>query len=249
MLEKLSTIEPDGWDKEQIKLEIPKLQEEVVELVRKLIAEKKKGLLVVIQGIDGSGKDGLLKGLFHGMSPGWINVKYFVKPSEEEFAHDFLWRVHPHVPKKGEIGVFIRSHYEDILVPSVYGYIDKKTIDKRYDQINAFESYLQENNVEVVKFYLHISKEKQEETLMERVTDPKKHWKHSDGDWETREKWDELMKTYEKILKKCSTIPWYVIPSDKNWVKEYTSLVIMKDILKKLNPKYPKLISERFSEK
>jgi polyphosphate kinase 2 (PPK2 family) len=183
------------------------------------------------------------------MSPGWINVKYFVKPSEEEFAHDFLWRVHPHVPKKGEIGVFIRSHYEDILVPSVYGYIDKRTIDKRYDQINAFENYLQENNVEVVKFYLHISKEKQEETLMERVTDPKKHWKHSDGDWETRDKWDELMKTYEKILKKCSTIPWYVIPSDKNWVKEYTSLVIMRDVLKKLNPKYPKLISERFSEK
>ncbi len=246
MLDKISTIEPEGWDKEKIIAEIPKIQIEIAELIRKLAAENKRGLLIVLQGMDASGKDGLLDTLFQGVNPVWIKINGFVKPTEEEYAHDFLWRIHNVTPKKGEVGVFVRSHYEDILVPSVYGFIDKKTIDKRYEQINRFEEHLKENGIEIIKFYLHISKEKQEEKLMERVNDIRKHWKHSDSDWETREHWDKFMRVYAQIFKKCALVPWHILPTDKNWVKEYTSLIIVRDTLKKMNPKYPKLISEKF---
>ena len=211
-----NTKEPKGWDKEEVKEENKALLQQIYTLQRKLYAEGKRSLLIVMQGMDAAGKDGLTRNLFALASPAWTEVQSFKKPTERESAHHYLWRISKALPKRGNIGVFNRSHYEDILVPSVYGYIDKKAIQKRYEQINNFEKLLVEEGTEVLKFYLNESFEKQEEKLIERTKNPSKFWKHSDGDWETREYWEDFMKVYESIFDKCDTVPWHIIPSDKN---------------------------------
>lgn len=201
-----------------------------------------------MQGMDAAGKDGLTRNLFALASPAWTEVQSFKKPTERESAHHYLWRISKALPKRGNIGVFNRSHYEDILVPSVYGYIDKKTIQKRYEQVNNFEKLLVEEGTEVLKFYLNVSFEKQEEKLIERTKNPGKFWKHSDGDWETREYWDDFMKVYESIFDKCDTVPWHIIPSDKNWVKLNVAAKLVLKKLKEMDPKLPKLDSQRFNK-
>lgn len=237
----------NGWNKNDIKKEIEPLLNELYKFTKRLYAEKEQSILLVLQGMDSSGKDGLTRALFEKSSPAWVNVHSFKKPTEEESAHDFLWRIHKCTPKKGMITVFNRSHYEDILVPSVYGFLDQETIEKRYDQINQFEKHLASNGTKIIKCYLNLSHEKQEEKLLERINTKEKHWKHSDGDWDTREHWDDFMKVYETIFTQCNDVPWHIIPSDTNWAKLYTTLKIVLAALKEMNPKYGDLDTERFT--
>lgn len=245
-LSKLATAPAENLDKKAIEKENNKMLEQIIDQQKLMQAEGKNSLLIILQGMDAAGKSGAAR-VLAGVNPAGIKVKSFKKPTEEEFAHDFLWRIHPHVPRKGMIQIFDRSHYEDILVPSVMGYIDSKIVDERYNIINNFENLLQTNGTTILKFYLHVSKETQEERLMERVNNPQKHYKHNDGDWETREHWDKYMDVYENIFKKCNDVPWQIIPSDKNWYKEH---LISEAILKafhEMNMEWPKLESERFS--
>ena len=174
-----------NWDKKKIKAETEELLDDVFEYSKRLYAEGKRSILLILQGMDASGKDGLTRTLFSKISPAWVNVHSFKKPTDEEFAHDFLWRIHKCTPANGTITVFNRSHYEDILVPSVYGYINSETIDRRYDQINRFEEHLEANGTRIIKCYLNVSHAKQKEKLLERINTRQKHWKHSDGDWDT----------------------------------------------------------------
>lgn len=245
----LKNNDPNGvskWVKEDIIDETNSNIEQIGQLLEKLYAEKKQGILLVLQGMDASGKDGLTKDIFCKASPAWVNVVSFKKPSENEMVHDYLWRIHKSMPEKGTITVFNRSHYEDLLIPSVYETLNEDEIKNRYKQIDNFEKMLLENNIHIVKCYLNLSYEKQEEKLLERINNLDKHWKHSDQDWETRKKWDKFMKVYEEIFDKCNTVKWNIVPSDKNWTKNYVISKILLSKLKEINPKYPKLISEKF---
>jgi len=215
----------------------------------KMYAQNKFSLLIVFQGIDASGKDGVTKDLIEYCNAVGIRIHSFKKPTEEEFAHDFLRRVHAVTPARGELGIFVRSHYEDILVPSVEKYIPQDIIEQRYDQINNFEKLVESNNTKILKFFLHVSKEAQKERLMERIESKKKHWKHKDSDWDTREKFDDYMDIYEKIINRCNEIPWHIIPSDKNWQKTYYVAGAVYKTLKELDLKWPALVSEKFPVK
>jgi len=238
----------DKSKKEDIKAENAKMISEIIELQRKMNAQGKYSLLVIFQGMDASGKDGAVRRTLSGVNPNGISVKSFKKPTDEEFAHDFLWRVHPHTPAKGMIQVFNRSHYEDILVPTVYGYLSEDVITERYNAINAFEKQIESNGTTILKFYLHTSKDEQYKRLTERIEVKEKHWKHNDGDWETREHWNEFRSVYETIFKKCNQPEWYIIPADKNWEKvNHVAKTILK-ALKKMELQWPELETERFKK-
>jgi len=220
---------------------------EIGKLQYKMYGQNKYSLLVIFQGIDASGKDGVTKDILEFCNVVGIKIHSFKKPSEDEFAHDFLRRVHEFTPGRGEMQIFIRSHYEDILVPSVEKYITGDVIEKRFKQINNFEKLIESNNTRVLKFFLNVSKEAQKERLMERIESKKKHWKHKDGDWDTREKFDDYMEVYGKIINRCNDIPWHIVPADKNWQKtNYVAKVLLKT-LKELDLKWPELVSEKFT--
>lgn len=245
MLASIDTKAPDYSKKGDIKKENEKLLEKIIDLQKQMQGEEKHSLLIILQGMDAAGKSGAAK-VLAGVNPAGVRVKSFKKPSDEEFAHDFLWRVHKYVPAKGMIQIFDRSHYEDILVPSVLGYIPKEVIEERFELINNFEKLLQHNGTRILKFYLHVSKETQEERLMERVNNPQKHWKHNDGDWETRAEWEKYMEVYETIFKRCNEVPWQIIPSGNNWYKEnLIANAIIKE-MESMNMKWPPLKSEIF---
>lgn len=236
------------WDKKEIKKKTDKMLEEIGELQNKMHAQGKFSIIVVLQGTDASGKDGVTKGLLRYCNPVAIEVHSFKKPSELEYAHDFLWRVHNVCPAKGVMQVFIRSHYEDILVPSVEKFIPAEIIEKRYDAINTFEKMLEDHGTKVLKFFLNVSKETQEERLKERIELKEKHWKHKDGDWDTREKFDQYLKVYQKVLTRCHDVPWHVVPSDKNWQKLYAVAEVVLKTLKELDLQWPPLVTERFKK-
>ena len=220
---------------------------EIGKLQYKMYGKNKYSLLVIFQGIDASGKDGVTKDILEFCNVVGIKIHSFKKPSEDEFAHDFLRRVHEFTPGRGEMQIFIRSHYEDILVPSVEKYITGDVIEKRFKQINNFEKLIESNNTRVLKFFINVSKEAQKERLMERIESKKKHWKHKDGDWDTREKFDDYMEVYGKIINRCNDIPWHIVPADKNWQKtNYVAKVLLKT-LKELDLKWPELVSEKFT--
>lgn len=245
----LNTIDPKGTKdlvKEELKEENKVLIKEIAALQKILFAEEKHSILIILQGVDAAGKDGTVRTIFSGINPLGCNVYSFKKPTEEEFAHDFLWRVHKIVPRKGMIHIFNRSHYEDILVPTVEGYYTKERIQARYNHINNFERLLIDSGTKILKFYLHISKEEQLERLTERIENPVKHWKHNDGDWESRKKWDNYMKVYEDIFQKCNEVPWHIIPAERNWVKINAISKILLRTMKELNMKWPKLETEKF---
>lgn len=184
--------------------------------------------------------------MFYGVNPLGIRVYPYGKPTDEEYHHDFLWRLHADAPKKGMISIFNRSQYEDILVPTVEGYIDKKTINKRYQHINNFEELLTDEGTVVLKFFLHMSKDVQRERLDERMNDRKKNWKYHQSDEETRKKWDDYMKVYEEIFKRTDTeyAPWNIIPTDDKWYKVYLVAKVIRDALKDLDLRWPDLITE-----
>lgn len=208
----------------------------------RLWAERKRALLVVLQGIDTSGKDGTVRGVFNRCGPLGVCVTSFGRPSEEELAHDYLWRVHAAAPKKGMIGVFNRSHYEDVLVVKVRGLALADVVEQRYEQINAFEKHLTENGVTVLKLMLHISKDEQKQRLQERLDDPKKHWKFNPGDLEDRALWDDYQRAYEIMLERCSTehAPWRVVPADKKWRRNAIIAAVVRHTLERMDPQYPK---------
>ncbi len=216
---------------------------EIDKLQDKLYAEGKRSLLVILQGMDTSGKDGTIRGVFNTTGPLGVSVTAFRKPSEEELAHDFIWRAHMAAPRRGTIGIFNRSHYEDVLVVKVRRFAPAKEIEKRYDQINAFEKMLTENGTTVLKFMLHISKKEQKERLQERLDDPKKHWKFNPGDLDDRKLWSDFQDAYDTMLERCSTdwAPWYVIPADKKWARNAAIAKIVRKTLEDMDPSYPKV--------
>jgi PPK2 family polyphosphate:nucleotide phosphotransferase len=233
--------------KKQTKESTKEMLKEIGKLQYKMYGQNKYSLLIIFQGIDASGKDGVTKDILTYCNAVGIKIHSFKKPTDEEFAHDFLKRVHEVTPGRGEMQIFIRSHYEDILVPSVEKYISGDIIEKRFKQINNFEKLVESNNTRVLKFFLNVSKEAQKERLMERIESKKKHWKHKDGDWDIREKFAEYMEVYEKIINRCNDIPWHIIPADKNWQKTYFVAKVLLKTLKELDLKWPELISEKFT--
>ena len=238
-LSKISTKPGKKVDKKQIKKETAILKEEIADLAHTLMAEKKQSILLVLQGMDSSGKDGATKKVFSRCSPHVVKAYPFKKPTDLEFSHDFLWRAHKIAPAKGEIAIWTRSHYEDILIQSVHKWIDKKTVAARMKAINDFEELLSvHNNTKVIKCYLHLSKDRQLEKLQERLDIPEKNWKHNDGDWEERKHWDAYMKAYEYAINE-SVIPWHIVPVDSRWYRDYTIASIVKQSLTEMNPQYP----------
>jgi PPK2 family polyphosphate:nucleotide phosphotransferase len=233
--------------KKQTREKTKEMLKEIGKLQYKMYGQNKYSLLIIFQGIDASGKDGVTKDILEFCNAVGIKIHSFKKPSDEELAHDFLKRVHEVTPGRGEMQIFIRSHYEDILVPSVEKYITVDVIETRYKHINNFEKLVESNNTRILKFFLNVSKEAQEERLMERIESKKKHWKHKDGDWDTREKFDKYMEVYEKIINRCNDIPWNIVPADKNWQKTYFVAKILLKTLKELDLKWPELVSEKFN--
>jgi PPK2 family polyphosphate:nucleotide phosphotransferase len=211
------------------------------ELQNRLYAEGKRALLVVLQGIDCSGKDGTVRSVFSACGAMGISITSYKAPSEEERAHDYLWRVHHACPPKGLIGIFNRSHYEDVLVVKVEKLASADAIEQRYEEINQFEKLLAHSGTRILKFMLHVSKEEQAVRLRERVDDPKKQWKFKPSDLATRAKWDDYMKAYEVALSRCSTewAPWHIIPADRNWVRNAAIARIVRETLEEMAPQYP----------
>lgn len=228
-------------DKEAAKAETAKDAQAIDALQNRLYAEGKRALLVVLQGIDCSGKDGTVRAVFNHCGPIGVKVQPFKAPTPDELAQDYLWRVHKACPPRGYIGIFNRSHYEDVLVVKVKGYASPEAIERRYDEINAFEKLLTDNGTVILKFMLNISKEEQAERLRERVEMPEKRWKFNPDDLEDRKLWDQYMKAYETALTRCSTkhAPWYVIPADRNWVRNAAISRIVRETLEDMNPRFP----------
>ncbi len=230
---KLCDFDPEyngGMNKEDAKLQTQAYREKLSLLQTKLYADNRYSVLIVLQAMDAAGKDSTIKNIFTGLNPQGIKVTSFKVPSLEEASHDFLWRIHKAVPEKGKIGVFNRSHYEDVLVVRVNNYVAEDVWQARYDHINHFESLLEANNTTILKFFLHISKEEQKKRFEERLADPTKHWKFSSGDLEVRTQWDEYMQAYEDVFRKCSPkhAPWHIVPSNNKWVRDF---VVMKTIV------------------
>jgi PPK2 family polyphosphate:nucleotide phosphotransferase len=217
--------------------------QELDELQNLLYAEGKHSVLVVLQGMDAGGKDGLIRKVFGNLNPQGVRVQSFKVPTELELSHDFLWRIHQQVPPKGMIQIFNRSHYEDILVTRVHKWCDDETAKLRMTAINAFEKLLEKhNNTHVLKFYLHISAEEQQERLQERISNPAKQWKYNEKDFEEAKLWNDYRKVYEDCFENCNDVPWTIVPADQNWYKEYIVAVALRDLLKGLNMKFPDLI-------
>lgn len=206
-----------------------------------LYAEGKHRLLVVLQAMDTGGKDGTIRHVFDGTNPQGVKVASFKKPTSRELAHDYLWRVHPHTPGNGEIVIFNRSHYEDVLVVRVHGLVPADVWSRRYDQINAFEKRLADEGTTILKFFLHISKEEQRLRLQARLDEPTKHWKFSRNDLAERQRWDAYAEAYEAVLSKTSTpsAPWYVVPADRKWYRNLVVSEVLVDTLERLDMRYP----------
>lgn len=241
----LRKLETDGKDiddnREKIAEEFLRKREELIALQERLHAEGRQKLLVVFQAMDAGGKDGTIRSVFRGVNPQGVIVTPFQKPTEAELSRDFLWRVHRAVPAAGKIGVFNRSHYEDVLVVRVHQLVPESVWKPRYELINQFERLLISSGTTIVKFFLHISKKEQKQRLQERLDDPAKHWKFDREDLAKRALWDEYRRAFEDMLENCSTqaAPWYVIPGDQNWYRDYAVCSILVDTLQQMNPQYP----------
>jgi PPK2 family polyphosphate:nucleotide phosphotransferase len=221
--------------------ELDLLREKLIDYQTRFYAWNKKKLLVVLQAMDAGGKDGTIRRVFKGVNPQGVLVTSFKVPSKDELAHDFLWRIHKAVPGKGMIGVFNRSHYEDVLVVRVHNIVPEEIWRPRYDQINAFEKHLVETGTVILKFYLHISSDEQRERFQARLDNPDKNWKFSMEDLEKRKLWDDYMAAFNEMLKKTSTnyAPWYVIPSDQKWYRNLAITRVIVQSLERLDPQYP----------
>lgn len=233
---KLKDFDPDYTEdmkKSDAREKEADLEKQMARLQEMLYAQGQQSLLVVLQAMDAGGKDGTIKHVFDQVNPQGVVVTAFKQPTPLELAHDFLWRVHQHVPAKGYIGIFNRSHYEDVLVVRVNNLVPREQWEKRYDQINAFERLLSDSGTRILKFFLHISKDEQKKRFQERLTEPEKQWKFSTGDLPVREQWDAYMEAYEAALTRCNTnyAPWHIVPANAKWYRNY---VITRTIVKTL---------------
>ena len=237
---------PFGQDRDKAKAEFKSLRKELIQLQRRFYAEGKAKLLIVFQAMDAGGKDGTIRSVFKGVNPQGVAVTSFKVPSREELAHDFLWRIHRAVPGTGMIGVFNRSHYEDVLVVRVENIVPETVWRARYDLINHFEKMLVETGTIVLKFFLHISREEQRERFQERLDDPEKNWKFSSEDLKKRERWDLYMAAYEDALRRCTTswAPWHVIPAGQNWYRDLAVSRVIVNALRVHNPQYPSVTED-----
>ena len=243
---KLADIDPRstcsfGGDKAATVAILAQLNAQLVELQEVLYAENKHKVLVVLQATDTGGKDGVIRKVFSGVNPQGIHVASFKAPTPEELEHDYLWRVHQRVPAKGEMVIFNRSHYEDVLITRVEGWIDDRTAKRRFRQINDFEAMLVEEGTVILKFFLHISKEEQKERLQDRLDDNAKNWKFNPGDLVARGKWDDYQRVYEEAINATSSphAPWHVVPADRNWVRDLYVCSVIVSTLRDLNMRYP----------
>lgn len=230
-----------GMDKEECRSKTLALLERLTELQDLFYASSERALLFVLQAMDTAGKDSTIRSVFGPVNPQGCRVTAFKVPSEHELAHDFLWRVHANAPPRGQIGVFNRSHYEDVLVVRVKGLVPEKCWRSRYDHINAFERLLVDEGTIIRKVYLHISKDYQKERLLRRLARPEKNWKFSPGDLKERALWPEYMKAYEEAISRCSTewAPFYVIPAEKRWFRDYLIVKLLVETLEALDMKHP----------
>jgi PPK2 family polyphosphate:nucleotide phosphotransferase len=243
---KLADIDPNehgGYASEkEAEAELAHHKERISTLQRKLNADGTQALLIVLQGIDGAGKDGTCWHVISSMDPEGVNVTGFKEPTPEEYRHDFLWRIHQHAPAKGEIAVFNRSHYEDVLVARVHKLVPKNIWSERYDFINNWEQLIHTDNATtVVKFFLYISKEEQLRRFKDRLDQPERQWKISEADYKERDYWDDYIDAFEASFAKCSTphAPWFIIPSNNKWFRNLAVAKIIADTLEEMNPKYP----------
>jgi PPK2 family polyphosphate:nucleotide phosphotransferase len=243
---RLRDIDPDATSgyasKEETLMRLRELRERLSTLQEALYAEDQRSVLIVLQAMDTGGKDGALKSLLTGVNPAGVHVTSFKAPTAEELSHDFLWRVHKAVPAKGIIGVWNRSHYEDVLIVRVHDMVPKKVWQARYEDINNFEEMLTRNGVTLLKFFLHISKDEQKERLQARLDDPEKNWKFNPGDLKERALWDDYQAAFEDAVNKCSTAhtPWMVVPANKKWARNIALAEAVVAALEKMKPQYPK---------
>ena len=241
-LSAISTRAPKNLNKEKIKAKTATLLGELNELQNLLFAENKHSVLVLIQGMDASGKDGVIRNVFGTLNPQGVTVQSFKVPTPLELSHDFLWRIHHHAPQKGMMQIFNRSHYEDVIVTRVHKLIDDEIAYKRMKAINDFEELITtHNNTHILKFYLHISPEEQQVRLKERISDPTKQWKYNENDFAEAKHWKDYMKVYEDCFKNCNKIPWTIVPADQNWYKEYIIAELLHKTLTSLKMQYPGL--------
>jgi len=246
---KLSEFKPDdthGVSKNHAAKSLPVHVEKLAALHDLLYAEHKRSLLIVLQGMDAAGKDGTIKHVMSGVNPQGCTVTSFKQPSTLDLDHDFLWRIHSAVPPKGTIGIFNRSYYEDVLVARVHELVPPAVWKTRYAQINAFEEILTENNVHILKFFLHMSSREQRKRFDERLADPRKNWKASPADFKEREHWDEYQSAYQDAIGKCSTPenPWYVIPSDHRWFRNFAVGEVIVRTLESFKMRYPRAAAD-----
>jgi len=237
----LDTCDPDDTGeykktdqgKEKAKAITAQLIGRLDEMQERLYANGDRAVLIVLQGMDTSGKDGTIKSVMSGLNPQGCKVVAFKTPSSEELGHDFLWRVHQKAPSKGQIGIFNRSHYEDVLITRVHGLVSDKIVKQRFNQIKEFEELLHENGTTILKFFLHISKDEQKERLEERIRDPEKRWKFNEGDLEERKLWKDYMAAFEDVMTATSTdhAPWYIVPANRKW---YRNLVVADRVVEAL---------------
>jgi len=234
-------FKPKGLDRDEAEERIRELTVELRDLQHLMYAEDQRSLLIVLQGRDAAGKDGTIRHVFGPMNPQGTRVTSFKVPSNEEQAHDFLWRCHKAAPKRGMVGIFNRSHYEDVLVVRVHDLVPKKTWSKRFDHINAFESLLADKGTIILKFYLHIDRDEQLERFKKRMDNPKKNWKISDADYTERPYWDAYTEAFEDALSKCSTdiAPWFVVPANRKWARNLVIAEIVVDTMKGLDMRFP----------
>ncbi len=240
----LQMFDPDyhgDYGKKSARAEEKALEQRLADLQERLYAESRQSLLIVLQAMDAGGKDSTIKKVFDSVNPQGVRVHSFKVPTAEELAHDFLWRIHQRVPPRGYIGIFNRSHYEDVLVVRVNDLAPRAVWQARYEHINDFERLLTDNGTRILKFFLHISKGEQKERFRERLDRPEKHWKFSRGDLSVREQWDAYMQAYEDVLTCCNThhAPWHIVPANRKW---YRDLVITRAIvaaLEAMNPQFP----------
>ena len=231
----------DEYDKEASKEKIAENAQLMADLCYRLYAEDRRSILLVLQGMDTAGKDGTIRHVMRGLNPQSCSVSSFKRPTEEELDHDFLWRIHKVAPRRGDIGIFNRSHYEDVLVVRVHNIVPPEQWEKRYELINSFEKSLSEAGTTIVKCFLHVSKDEQRERLQARLDDPSKLWKFSKGDLGERKLWDNYIEAYEAALTRCSTdhAPWHIIPSDRKWNRNLTVSNLLLKTMQDMDPQFP----------
>jgi len=242
---KISAQKPDDTgdfkDKEEAHQKVEANLKKLISLQDKLYAGAEKAILIVFQAMDGGGKDGAISHVFSGVNPQGCTVTSFKVPSHQELAHDYLWRIHAAAPARGMIGIFNRSHYESVLVERVKKIAPKEVWSRRYDQINSFEKLLCDEGTTILKFFLNISWEEQKRRMEKRLADPHKNWKFDPEDLKNRERWGDYMDAYEDAIQKCSTehAPWYVVPADHKWFRNWLISDLLVRTLEKMDPKYP----------